>query len=86
MVRAYGFGEGGLSKDEDVTLHERSEHISQTERKSMEAERASADRFTAAFLQDKVGAEFTGRISGVTRFGIFVTLDENGAEGRKSGL
>ncbi len=81
MVRAYGFGEGGLSKDEDVTLHERSEHISQTERKSMEAERASADRFTAAFLQDKVGAEFTGRISGVTRFGIFVTLDENGADG-----
>lgn len=81
MVAAYGFGEGGLSDGEEARLAEIADFISQTERKSMEAERGSVDRFTAAYLSDKVGAEFAGRISGVTRFGLFVTLDENGADG-----
>ena len=57
------------------------EHISTTERTSMEAERNAVDRFTAAFLSDRIGAEFTGRITGVTRFGLFVELDESGADG-----
>ncbi len=39
------------------------------------------DRFTAAFLKDRIGAIFTGRINGVTRFGLFVTLDDSGADG-----
>ncbi|MEZ5919388.1 MAG: S1 RNA-binding domain-containing protein [Alphaproteobacteria bacterium] len=47
----------------------------------MEAERNAIDRFTASFLSERIGAEFPGRISGVTRFGLFVTLDESGADG-----
>jgi ribonuclease R len=47
----------------------------------MAAERDALDRFTTVFLADRVGAEFAGRISGVTRFGLFVSLAETGADG-----
>jgi ribonuclease R len=47
----------------------------------MAAERDTNDRYLAAYLADRVGAEFTGRISGVQRFGLFVRLDETGADG-----
>src|SRR3546814_9076030 len=56
-------------------------HISATERSSAAAELDAVDRFTAAFLQDRVGANFHGRVNGVTRFGLFVTLDDIGADG-----
>lgn len=81
LVNAYGLGQGGLSEEERVRVEEICEHISQTERASMVAERSAVDRFTAAYLSDQIGAEFTGKISGVTRFGLFVTLDESGADG-----
>ncbi|MEM9639029.1 MAG: S1 RNA-binding domain-containing protein, partial [Pseudomonadota bacterium] len=57
------------------------EHISDTERRSMMAERDTTDRYMAAYLSERVGNEFTGRISGIARFGVFVKLDETGAEG-----
>ena len=47
----------------------------------MAAERDSTDRYIAAFMSDRVGAEFPGKISGVTRFGLFVRLAETGADG-----
>ena len=47
----------------------------------MAAERDTTDRYLAAYLADRVGSEFTGRISGVQRFGAFVKLDETGADG-----
>jgi len=81
LVSAYGLGEGGLSDEERVTLEERTERISQTERTSSEAERNAVDRFTAAWMSERIGAEFSGVISSVTRFGLFVSLDENGADG-----
>ena len=81
LIRAYGLGEGGLSDEETVSLEERAEHISQTERTSMEAERGAVDRFTASWMAERVGAEFSGKINGVTRFGLFITLDETGADG-----
>lgn len=81
LIRAYDLGEGGLSDTESSKLHEMAEHISTTERTSAQAERISVDRFTAAFLRDKIGAEFAGRIGGVTRFGLFVKLDQIGADG-----
>lgn len=81
LVNAYNLGPGGLSKEEKVKFSEMADHISNTERKSMEAERSAVDRFTAAFLATKMNAEFDGRISGVTRFGLFITLDETGADG-----
>ena len=81
LIRAYGLGEGGLTEEEKVTLTEKAEHISQTERTSADAERSAVDRFTAAWMSERIGAEFSGVINGVTRFGLFVTLDENGADG-----
>jgi ribonuclease R len=81
LIKAYGLGEGELSDVEAVKMEEMASHISSTERASAEAERASVDRFTAAFLKDKIGVEFTGRIGGVTRFGLFVKLDQTGADG-----
>jgi ribonuclease R len=47
----------------------------------MAAERDSTDRHIAAFMSDRVGAEFAGKISGVTRFGLFIRLAETGADG-----
>ncbi|MEM8851704.1 MAG: S1 RNA-binding domain-containing protein, partial [Pseudomonadota bacterium] len=55
--------------------------ISEAERRSMVAERDTNDRYLAAFLADKVGADFTGRVSGVQSFGAFVRLDDTGADG-----
>ncbi len=81
LIRAYDLGPGGLSDEEAVTLEEKCQHISQTERTSAEAERASVDRFTAKWMSQRIGEAFSGRINGVTRFGLFVTLDENGADG-----
>jgi ribonuclease R len=52
-----------------------------TERRAAAAERSAADRYIAAFLAERVGARFKGRINGVTRAGLFVTLSETGADG-----
>lgn len=81
LIRAYDLGDGGLDDREESRLEELSQHISATERKSMEAERNSVDRFTAAWLSERIGAEFSGRIRGVTRHGLFVELAETGADG-----
>ena len=81
LVRAHGWGDGALTDSETERLPETAEHISATERRSMAAERDTTDRYLAAYLSDRVGAELTGRISGVARFGAFVKLDETGADG-----
>lgn len=81
LIRAYGLGDGGLSEEEAARLHEIAEHISKTERVSAEAERNATDRFTAAYLSTRIGEEFSGRITGVTRFGLFIELSETGADG-----
>ncbi len=52
-----------------------------TERRAMAAERDSTDRYVAAYMQDRIGAIFDARITGVTKFGLFVRLAETGAEG-----
>ncbi len=57
------------------------EAISLTERRSMLAERDTNDRYLAAFLSERVGNEFDGKISGIARFGLFVKLRETGADG-----
>lgn len=81
LISALGLGKDGQPKEEQRDLAEIAEHISDTERRSMLAERDSIDRFVAAFLEARIGAEFQGRISGVTRFGLFVKLEETGADG-----
>jgi ribonuclease R len=57
------------------------DHISMTERRAAAAERGALDRYTAAYLAERVGAAFAARVSGVTRAGLFVTLAETGADG-----
>jgi ribonuclease R len=47
----------------------------------MKAERETADRLIAHHLADRIGASFEGRISGVTRAGLFIKLDHTGADG-----
>lgn len=81
LIAGHGWGEDGLSAQDVDRLGETAKLISDTERRSMVAERDTTDRYLAAFLADKVGAEFTGRISGVQRFGLFIRLDETGADG-----
>ncbi|MCK6418843.1 MAG: ribonuclease R [Alphaproteobacteria bacterium] len=81
LIAAYDLGEGGMVDALRPQLETICGEISQTERTSMEAERNAIDRFTASFLSTQIGAEFSGRINGVTRFGLFVTLDESGADG-----
>jgi ribonuclease R len=72
---------GALPTDAGARFTEIGEHISATERRAAAAERDAVDRFTAAYLQDRIGGLFRGAINGVTRFGLFVTLDETGADG-----
>lgn len=75
------FGEGGLPETQPEAFAETGTHISQTERRAAAAERSALDRYTATFIAARVGANFHGRINGVTRFGLFVTLDDSGADG-----
>jgi len=81
LIRALKLGDGGLTDRETARLGEIAEHISMTERRAMAAERDSTDRYVAAFMQDRIGARFDARITGVTRFGLFVRLADTGAEG-----
>ncbi|SHH65694.1 ribonuclease R [Marivita hallyeonensis] len=81
LIKAYCWGDDGLSPEDIERLENTAQHISDTERRSMMAERDTTDRYLAAYLSDRIGAEFTGRISGIARFGVFVKLDETGADG-----
>lgn len=80
LISHLGLGQGGLGDTAD-NLQEVAEHISMTERRSAAAERETVDRFTAAYLGDHVGATFTARVNGVSRFGLFITLSDTGADG-----
>ena len=81
LISAHGWGKDGLSPDDIDRMEDTATHISETERRSMMAERDTTDRYLAAYLSERVGDEFTGRISGIARFGAFVKLDETGADG-----
>lgn len=81
LISGHGWGKDGLSPQDMDRLSETATHISETERRSMAAERDTTDRYLAAFLSARVGTEMTGRISGVQKFGAFVKLDETGADG-----
>ena len=81
LIAAHGWGKDGLSDWDRENLDETAKLISDTERRSMAAERDTTDRYLAAYLSDRVGTEFAGRIAGVQKFGLFVKLDETGADG-----
>ena len=81
LIRALNLGEGGLNDMRGGELAQVAEHISAAERRAMAAERETVDRLVAAHLVDRVGALFEARIAGVTRVGLFVKLNDTGADG-----
>jgi len=81
LIATFGLGDDGTTPKETSKLKEIGEHISATERRAMVAERDAKDRYIAAFLEKRVGAVFEARISGATKFGLFITLIETGADG-----
>ncbi|HXE85198.1 MAG TPA: S1 RNA-binding domain-containing protein, partial [Hyphomicrobiaceae bacterium] len=81
LIRALGLGAGGLTDTEAGELKDIAQHISDAERRAMSAERETTDRLIAGYLAERVGAEFGARISGATRVGLFVRLDDTGADG-----
>jgi len=81
LVGAYGLGDGALSGDEAATMERTGEHISLLERRAMEAERDTMDRYVAAYLSEKVGELLDVRITGVQNFGFFATVEGLGGDG-----
>ncbi|EAU40506.1 putative exoribonuclease ii protein [Fulvimarina pelagi HTCC2506] len=81
LITALNLGDDGLTKEAEADLVETAEAISQAERRAMAAERDTVDRLIAHFLADQVGEDFTGRIAGVTKAGLFVALPTYGADG-----
>ncbi|MGA0531512.1 ribonuclease R [Hansschlegelia sp. KR7-227] len=82
LIRALDLGADGLPDGATPqSLGEIGARISAAERRAMAAERETVDRLIAHFLADQVGASFSGRIAGVTRSGLFVKLDDTGADG-----
>jgi ribonuclease R len=81
LISSHGWGDDGLTAFDIENLAETANKISETERRSMLAERDTTDRYLAAYLSEKMGSEFQGKISGIAKFGIFVRLDETGADG-----
>ena len=81
LVAAYDLGPGGLSEGEAASMDKIGESISMLERRAMEAERDTIDRYVAAFLSEKVGEVLETRITGVTNFGFFATVEGIGGDG-----
>ena len=81
LIKALKFGRDGLPDSSTADLNEIAARISAAERRAMAAERETNDRLIASWLAEKIGASFTGRIAGVTRAGLFVKLEESGADG-----
>ena len=82
LIRRLGLGPDGLGADVgEAHLASLGEHLSRTERKAMEAERRAFERLMALFLADRIGTVLAARVTTVVYFGLFVTLDETGADG-----
>jgi len=81
LIRVLALGAGGLGETSMEELEELGRHLSLCERRAMECERGALERMIALHLSARVGARFAGRVTGVQRFGLFVTLDETGADG-----
>jgi ribonuclease R len=85
LVRAYGLGpdakQTGLTPGEAEAMELIGESISQLERRAMEAERETVDRYVAAYLSERVGEVLETRITGVQSFGFFATVEGLGGDG-----
>jgi ribonuclease R len=85
LVRAFALGpdarETGLAASEAEAMEVTGELISQLERRAMEAERDTLDRYVAAYLSERVGDLVDCRITGVQPFGFFATVEGLGGDG-----
>jgi len=81
LVRGLKLGEGGLSDEEMPVFDKLASHISSTERNSASAEQDALDRYVASYLSHRIGEAFSARVSSITPFGLFVSLDDYGADG-----
>ncbi|KLN60176.1 RNAse R [Kiloniella spongiae] len=81
LIKGLNLGNDGLTSAETTKFNDIAEHISATERRSAAAERDTVNRFTASFFSRKIGTIYPGKINGVHRAGLFITLDETGADG-----
>jgi ribonuclease R len=81
LVDAYKLGDGGLPRDDAEKFEQIGEAVSMLERRAMEAERETVDRYVAAYLADQVGQLVECRISGVQPFGFFATVEDLGGDG-----
>ncbi|SSC68332.1 unnamed protein product [Ciceribacter selenitireducens ATCC BAA-1503] len=81
LVGSLGLGEGGITPEEEAALDDIAAEISTFERRAMAAERDTINRLIAHHLAGRIGDEFDGQISGVTKAGLFVTLPQFGADG-----
>ncbi|MBI0474031.1 VacB/RNase II family 3'-5' exoribonuclease [Sphingomonas sp. MA1305] len=81
LVGAYGLGPGALTPEDAAGMERIGETISGLERRAMEAERETLDRYVAAFLAERVGQVMETRITGVANFGFFATVEGIGGDG-----
>ena len=81
LIAALDLGDDGQTEGEIERLEQIAEMISAAERRAMSAERETVDRLIAIYLADRVGTTFDARISGVARPGLFVRLNDTGADG-----
>jgi ribonuclease R len=81
LIKALHLGPDGITDAQIASFPEIGDRITETERRAQQAERDAIDRYLTAFMAARTGEKFAARISGVTRFGLFVTVTETGASG-----
>jgi ribonuclease R len=81
LIKGLRLGRDGITDDQVAALTEIGDRITETERRAQQAERDAVDRYLTAFMAAQIGGCFAARISGVTRFGLFVTVTDTGASG-----
>ena len=81
LVDAFALGPGALTPDEAGRMERIGKAISGLERRAMEAERETVDRYVAAYLASHVGEVVDARITGVQGFGFFATVEGIGGDG-----
>ena len=81
LISALKLGDDGLSQFDIDNLEETAGLLCLAERRAMVAERETTDRLIAHFLRGQLGADFTARITGLVKAGLFVTLEDSGADG-----
>ena len=82
LIRVFDLGPGGEKRPAEIgELEELGRRLSAAERRAMEAERDALQRFVTLYMQRHADARFSARVTGVQYFGLFVTLEESGADG-----